>query len=657
LKKTLIEKRKLVKKEDCDLLKREDFKREVHQRNLKKESGVRNKPDTEAFFGIDSIGNMRNQEQKNQEVTERINVRFKSIFNESEGEYQPYVCLICDEFITSDKMECITETLLQQNGSILKPATWNAATLSLRNCYELSNNDGYDSEDQVSHTDDNSEEENDGDASSQLDTSSEETDDIESSSSKSDENQIAKMLLSPRASFIHHADHRKIDGYSCCISCKNSLKNGRIPKYAIANNYCVGTPPQCLIDLTDIELAMVTPVKTFGYCFSYTGGKQKQLKGSLAYYKVKMESIARAAMHFDVLGLHNNIVILLYGEMTMAQISKVRQKGQIRTNYILRAIEWLLAHNDEWKKQKICLRDIKRKLVNPLVVDNSITVEGEIVVNNNIESTESFNVYFPDGTMTAVSGGQENLQAFNDLVKQVSASGYDIGFRSNLIKEAVSDFKDNNLVNACLLQFPYGRGGMHELRQQGNGKYSTTTDIQEYIDHLSRLSQPQFHHELFTLILYNLSMKQSMVRMATWRVRNKCNAKMLAKELTIEDLSTAISSRQTIGTKRDRSGTAQHFLDAVDAITRAVPHTNEAAKQARSNGECIQHNYGAPSLFLTVTPDDDNSLIVQVLAADVIDDETCSSLQTDQELITKARTRTALRIKYPGICALFLNMS
>jgi hypothetical protein len=73
-----------------------------------------------------------------------------------------------------------------------------------------------------------------------------------------------------------------------------------------------------------------------------------------------MESIARAAMHFAVLGLHNNIVILLYGEMTMAQISKVRQKGKIRTNYILRAIEWLLAHNDEWKKQNICLRDIKK---------------------------------------------------------------------------------------------------------------------------------------------------------------------------------------------------------------------------------------------------------------------------------------------------------
>jgi hypothetical protein len=61
-----------------------------------------------------------------------------------------------------------------------------------------------------------------------------------------------------------------------------------------------------------LELALLTPVKTHGYCFSYTGGAQKQLKGSLSYYKVRsMQSIARAALHFDVLGLTNNIVVLL----------------------------------------------------------------------------------------------------------------------------------------------------------------------------------------------------------------------------------------------------------------------------------------------------------------------------------------------------------
>ena len=71
---------------------------------------------------------------------------------------------------------------------------------------------------------------------------------------------------------------------------------------------------------------MITPVKTFGYCFSYTGGIQKQLRGSLSYYKVKIESIAQSALHFEALGLTNTVVILLHGKLTKEQHNKTKQK-------------------------------------------------------------------------------------------------------------------------------------------------------------------------------------------------------------------------------------------------------------------------------------------------------------------------------------------
>jgi hypothetical protein len=45
------------------------------------------------------------------------------------------------------------------------------------------------------------------------------------------------------------------------------------------------------------------------------------------------------------------------------------------------------------------------------------------------------------------------------------------------------------------------------------------------------------------LILYNLAMKQAMVRTAGYRVRNKADAQMLAEELTAEDVTDAINSR------------------------------------------------------------------------------------------------------------------
>jgi hypothetical protein len=153
-----------------------------------------------------------------------------------------------------------------------------------------------------------------------------------------------------------------------------------------------------------------------------------------------------------------------------------------------------------------------------VLIDRSTTVDGSDAesnpINSNIEKSETFQVYFPDGSASAVTGGQENVEEFIDLIRQMKQGGFDMEFQCDLQGEAVSDFKDNNSVNACLLQFPYGRGGMHELRLKGNGSFTTKVDTDDYVEHLSRLSQPQFQMSLFNLILYNISMKQMMVKAA-----------------------------------------------------------------------------------------------------------------------------------------------
>ena len=64
---------------------------------------------------------------------------------------------------------------------------------------------------------------------------------------------------------------------------------------------------------------------------------------------------------------------------------------------------------------------------------------------------------------------------------------------------------------------------------------------------------------------------------------------------------------------------------------------------------------GMSSFFLTVTPDDDNHYSIQILANEEIDDQDTIDFLTDQELLTKGKLRSNLRLKYPGICALFLK--
>ena len=369
---------------------------------------------------------------------------------------------------------------------------------------------------------------------------------------------------------------------------------------------------------------------------------QKQLKGSLSYYKVKVESIARLTAHFDVLGLTDNVVVLLYGSMTPEQKRKAAKKNQIRTSKVMVGLQWLLLHNEEWRHCSINLDEVRASLRNPVLIDNSRTENSqEPRRNNNVESTESFQVFFPDGTMSPLTGGQRSLEDFQEMVRSAKSSGYNVEFQCNLLKEAVSDFKDNNLVNACLLQFPFGRGGMHELRTKPDGSLTNQTDISDYVEHMSWISQPHFQHELFSLVLYNLKMKQNMVRTAGWRVRNKADAHSLAEEITEEDITKAVDSRQRC-TPNNFSSRGNMFLQAVDAITGSASHTNQAAKRAKRDAEALQHHFGLPSFFLTVTPDDDNSIVVQACCGKEIDNGAAVSSLSDNELTSRAQKRTAL---------------
>jgi hypothetical protein len=359
------------------------------------------------------------------EVRTRINKRFDELYVRTEsGFLHPYVCLICDKLLKPKEVHTLDVGLLHKNGFILKPSTWNSVSSMLAACYRYNGDCGN------------------ADATVQL--------------------EIQDMLLSPRASYVRHELGIHSEGFSVCSSCKYVLQQSKMPKYAIANNYSFGTVPQCLVDLTEVERALLTPVKTYGYCFSYTGGVQKQLKGSLSYYKVSFESVARAVSHFNVLGLTDNIVVVLYGQMTPVQKRKGQEKNKIRTRYILSALEWLLANNKEWKQRRINLDEIRQRLRDPVLIDNSKAVDSTENEENNIESTESFQVFFPDGSMTSLTGGQANLELFQELVQAAAQSGYDLDFRVSLMTQAATDYNDNNLVNACLLQFPYGRGGLHE---------------------------------------------------------------------------------------------------------------------------------------------------------------------------------------------------
>ena len=70
---------------------------------------------------------------------------------------------------------------------------------------------------------------------------------------------------------------------------------------------------------------------------------------------------------------------------------------------------------------------------NPTLIDNA-NIEYNAENNNNVEQTETFEVFFPNGTVSPLQGGQENIDKFKELMRAASKNGYTLEFRNDLNK-------------------------------------------------------------------------------------------------------------------------------------------------------------------------------------------------------------------------------
>ena len=70
-----------------------------------------------------------------------------------------------------------------------------------------------------------------------------------------------------------------------------------------------------------------------------------------------------------------------------------------------------------------------------MIIDTSKVLK-EDAVNNNVELTESFEVFFPDGTSSSLTGGQKTMEEYRDMIRaqkcHVLILLYDVIFRKKL---------------------------------------------------------------------------------------------------------------------------------------------------------------------------------------------------------------------------------
>ena len=551
------------------------------------------------------------------EVQNRINCRYDSTFlTNTDGSRQPYVCTICDEFLLHESDHSyVALDLIKKRYKLL---AWN---------------EHVDDDDRIPALE----------AAFRF---------IDHQNLFKDNTLLNKLALSPRG----HIGRKRAGrgsrwGFSCCNTCKNRLENGYTPFYAIVNQNFVGNPPPCLTELTEVERSIVTPVSGVGYCHTYTGGKTMNLKGTFTYFRVEERRIAKAAAQFERLGLTKHVVIVLTGRLTPGQKSKAKSKHTIRTDKIITAVEWLVANHRAWKKVSLDAIREELRMVNPVVIDNSEEVESE---NSNVEDRELFTCFFPDRATNHKAGGFDEPGAFQEFVESMQQNNFDLEVKLQLGNDLLrgNDGVDE-LVMANLLQFPYGIGGVKErrIKSDGSGSYTDKVDVEKYLSHLSLISQRDFQTPLFQLVMYTHISRFRLLNRSRLQLKEKRTVTALANGIDVNDVRRTITSQQR-GNRNAGSTASRQLLKSVDAMSRALPHTNEASRLARANAESLQHYYGIGTIWLTVNFDDEHSLLLQVLSGRTIDDNLPLDRFSDDELHVRYNQRRDIRLHLPGLSAM-----
>ena len=210
-------------------------------------------------------------------VKSNINYNMKQWHEKTlDGEYKAIVCLICDRFILPKSKRYLTLQTLNKHQELLYPDPEFCLFDDILQSYRVS------------------------------------FPGVEIPVDIVNSLQIQYCLLSPRS--FYNSSNPGQHGFTICKTCNDCLKKNKRPKFCIANNFCFGDPPLCLVELTEVERAVITPVKTHGFCFCYTGGQKLKLQGSLSYYKVETKTILTSIAHLQA--VQANILVVVYGNVT-----------------------------------------------------------------------------------------------------------------------------------------------------------------------------------------------------------------------------------------------------------------------------------------------------------------------------------------------------
>ncbi len=236
-----------------------------------------------------------------------------------------------------------------------------------------------------------------------------------------------------------------------------------------------------------------------------------------------------------------------------------------------------------------------------------------------LHSHKYYSVVFPDSTEPSpINGGFRNQEDLRDeTLKQLLINSEILcTLISKSSNTQLKDYENGNLQKAFPLQFPYNFGQIVEAHC-----INTKKPRQEaYYKWLLSLSLPNMHCGDFVLVVHNMFERYRAVSASWLCARSSLSTSNYGKLFSQMDTDVLlwVASRCQQGYLRanptsEPVTTEVAFLQSVNAVTKSMAHTAQAAMKSRSEMFAYCTKVGLPTIFFTVTPEDNCNLRINII--------------------------------------------
>jgi len=440
---------------------------------------------------------------------------------------------------------------------------------------------------------------------------------------------IGGLLLSPRSFAYEHKNRLHFD---ICRDC--NLSSRKIPDLSI-HALQIGKAPEELACLNEVELALVSQGRIDRHIFQCFAGQHKQITMWHQMFFSDVEHTWAAFERMDELKIPDKITCVLSGPFTTKQKEEVLKRFTIDRKKIVRALEWLKENNVLYENVRL-----PEEIEMPTPIDHSVIVEG---MSTQIETVFETTIIFPQ--LNEIDSDHTGYDHKEECLRDVLKDKRLFEMVHKPTPSSMKGLDGDNLVGCFPLQFPYG-----------HGKRPKNVDLATHIRHLSNISEPVFQKAEMLLPLLVVLSKNSMVQQASTRCNYKVGGDKTMKDVVNNiDLLDVDLELYKIGKKNQQpnargkwnSTDVGKLLQHVAAVSKKLPFSDEAAKEARKHLFSLCTMFGLPSMFLTVTPDDTESFIVRIHSVSKL---MITDIDNEDDVEEHLAECASARINFPGLC-------